>query len=134
MEQTNLAFIGGGNMTGSLIGGLINDGWPADLIHVADPLTPQLDRLQQRHEGLHITTDNHAALQQAEAVILAVKPQMLHQVATDLRDVVQTRKPLIISIAAGIRAADINRWLGGCLLYTSPSPRDGLLSRMPSSA
>jgi len=113
MQPSNLAFIGGGNMAGSLIGGLISDGWPADLIHVADPQQAQLDKLVQHHIGLNVTTDNHQAVQQAEAVILAVKPQALQAVAIDLRDSIQDKRPLIISIAAGIRQNNINNWLGG---------------------
>ena len=115
MQQNTLAFIGGGNMAGSLIGGLITDGWAAENITVADPQQTQLDVLQQRHPGLQTTTDNINALQQAEAIILAVKPQSLHEVASSLKATVQVNQPLIISIAAGIRISEIDHWLGGNL-------------------
>lgn len=115
MEQATLAFIGSGNMAGSLIGGLISDGWNPANIYVADPDPQQLNAMLKRDPGLVVTEDNHAAIKDVDAVILAVKPQMLHSVASALRDDFQTTKPLVISIAAGIREADINRWMGGQL-------------------
>ncbi|HID82204.1 MAG TPA: pyrroline-5-carboxylate reductase, partial [Thiotrichales bacterium] len=115
MQQATLAFIGGGNMAGSLIGGLISDGWNPASIHVADPDPQQLNTMLQRSPDLMVTEDNLAAIKNADAVILAVKPQILHNVSSDLRDDLQANRPLIISIAAGVREADINRWMGGQL-------------------
>lgn len=115
MQQATLAFIGSGNMAGSLIGGLISDGWNPANIRVADPDPQQLNTVQQRHPDLIVTTDNHAAIKDVDTVILAVKPQILHTVSAALRDNLQATKPLVISIAAGVREADINRWMGGQL-------------------
>lgn len=115
MQQATLAFIGSGNMAGSLIGGLLSDGWNPANIHVADPDPQQLNVVLQRSPDLMVTEDNHAAIQDVDAVILAVKPQMLHTVSSALRDDLQAIKPLVISIAAGVRENDINRWMGGQL-------------------
>ncbi|MDD3519198.1 MAG: pyrroline-5-carboxylate reductase [Chromatiales bacterium] len=111
----SIVFIGAGNMARSLIGGLIASGWSPAAIRAADPSPDQLQQLLQHCPGIHTTTDNDEAASHAEAVVLAVKPQALHEVATGIAPIVQRRQPLIVSIAAGVRAGDIERWLGGNL-------------------
>ena len=111
MNQT-IAFVGAGNMARSLIGGLIADGYPAQLIQATDPAAEQRQRLQERF-GIPVTADNRAAVAAADIVVLAVKPQVMREVATSLADVVQQRRPLVVSIAAGIREPALDRWLGG---------------------
>ncbi|MFA7387089.1 MAG: pyrroline-5-carboxylate reductase [Thiohalobacteraceae bacterium] len=112
MTTPSLCFIGGGNMARSLIGGLIADGWPADRIRVSDVDTEALARLGQRF-GVAIGTDNTEAAAAADILVLAVKPQVMHAVASDLASAGMTRGRLVISIAAGIRSSDLDRWLGG---------------------
>lgn len=112
MNQTTLSFIGAGNMSRSLINGLIADGWNPGSIRVADPNPEQLQWLQ-RFSGLQGFAENSAALSGSQVVILAVKPQVIHSVMRDIAGIIQQQQPLVISIAAGIRAADMNRWLGG---------------------
>jgi pyrroline-5-carboxylate reductase len=111
MTDSRLAFIGGGNMARSLIGGLIADGWDPGRIRVADPDPQQTDRLAQRF-SVTTTQDNHTALEQADAVVLAVKPQVIKPVVTELTAAIAAQRPLIISIAAGIRATALRGWLG----------------------
>jgi len=112
MKQTRLAFIGAGNMSRSLIGGLIADGWDPASICVADPDSDQLAAVTSRFK-VHADTDNTRAAEQSEVVVLAVKPQILRGVAQELAPTVNSRQPLTISVAAGIRSADMQRWLGG---------------------
>lgn len=107
----SLAFIGGGNMARSLIGGLIARGAKPTQMTVADPVGAALDQLTQRY-GVKVTSDNSMAVAQAQAVILAVKPQELRKVTQQLAPSLQHR-PLLISVAAGITAADIRVWSGG---------------------
>jgi pyrroline-5-carboxylate reductase len=107
----HITFIGGGNMAASLIGGLIADGCPAGHITVAEPDASKLAQLQQ-HFGVNTNIDNNTAIASAQVVILAVKPQIMQPVCHHLGNTVQQNKPLIISIAAGIRSHDIDRWLG----------------------
>lgn len=109
--QHTLAFIGGGNMARSLIGGLLARGMDRARIHVADPVAAQLDSVAQQF-GVQTTNDNLAAVRAADAVILAVKPQELHNVTSALRPALAHR-PLLLSVAAGITAADIQDWSGG---------------------
>lgn len=112
MSTSRLAFIGAGNMARSMVGGLIADGWDPASIAVADPDKEQLASLSGRFP-VRTETDNHKAAESSDVVLLAVKPQLIRQVAKELAAVVQKGRPLVISIAAGIRAADLERWLGG---------------------
>ncbi|WP_455210816.1 pyrroline-5-carboxylate reductase family protein, partial [Kaarinaea lacus] len=106
-----IAFIGGGNMAVSLIGGLIADGFDCQSIAVADIDANQRQALAKRFS---IQTYDKAteAVQSADTIVLSVKPQVLREVAQEIASVVQKQKPLVISIAAGIGTADIARWLG----------------------
>ena len=110
MKQCTLAFIGGGNMARSLIGGLITNGFAAANIHVADPSTETLQSLTSQYP-VRTFTDNLAAVADADVVILAVKPQQLQGVTRQISSSWHKNK-LLISIAAGIRLQDIARWLG----------------------
>lgn len=112
MTIPSLCFIGGGNMARSLVGGLIADGWPADRIQVTDTNPEALALLAERF-GVTTRQGNALAARDADVLVLAVKPQAMHTVAGEIAAAVQTRRPLIISIAAGIRIADLDRWLGG---------------------
>lgn len=111
MKQ-RIAFIGGGNMGRSLIGGLLARGAAPAQIVVADPHAPTLESLQAEY-GVQAAADNASAVQDADVVLLAVKPQQLRAVVSDLQEQLVRRCPLLISIAAGILAADIQRWAGG---------------------
>ncbi len=107
--MATIGFIGGGNMAISLIGGLIAAGTPASDITVAEPDKQQRHVLQQDF-NINTTTDNRATLS-CDIIVLAVKPQLLKQVCTQLH--AEQKNCLFISIAAGIRSTDIDRWLNG---------------------
>jgi pyrroline-5-carboxylate reductase len=110
MEIT-AAFIGGGNMGGALIRGLIARGLPAQKISVGEAHQPR--RIQLADElGVHVTADNREAVRGADVVVLAVKPQDMAGTVQPLSDVFAQRPPLVLSIAAGIRVADIEGWCG----------------------
>jgi len=107
------AFVGGGNMATALVGGLIAGGARADAFHVVEPLAAQRGRLAQRFAGIHVHDALGAGmLRGADIVVLAVKPQQMRVVAHALAPLVAT-VPVVLSIAAGIRTADLARWLGG---------------------
>jgi pyrroline-5-carboxylate reductase len=112
MSNNNITFIGGGNMATSLINGLIADGYDKQRITVSDPDAEKLAQLAARC-GIHTLSDNNSAVSQAEVVVLAVKPQVLKQVAQDLAETIQQIKPLVISIVAGVKEAHLRNWLGG---------------------
>jgi len=98
-------------MASSLIGGLINNDHAASKITVTDPDAKKLKQLQQQF-SINIFTDNLQAVENADVIVLAVKPQILRDVCEHIKTVCATKSPLFISIAAGIRSTDIDRWLG----------------------
>jgi pyrroline-5-carboxylate reductase len=103
-----ISFIGGGNMAGALVAGLAG----AHSIHVVDPKAEALQRLQQQY-GISSATGADAQICESDVVVLAVKPQQMRSVAEGLGALLAVRQPLVLSIAAGIRAVDLARWLGG---------------------
>ncbi|ELX12643.1 pyrroline-5-carboxylate reductase ProC [Janthinobacterium sp. HH01] len=108
-----IAFIGGGNMASALIAGLANKLTAGANIHVADPNADALARLHQQF-GVTTASGADAVVSSAEVIVLAVKPQSMREVAAQLLPLIDPAKqPLIVSIAAGIRGADLSRWLGG---------------------
>jgi pyrroline-5-carboxylate reductase len=109
--QHSIGFIGGGNMAASLIGGLLADGLPPAQIHVAEPDAARRQFLATRF-GLR-AEEGAAVIWASDILVLAVKPQVMQAAARELATAVSRRKPLVISIAAGIRTADLARWLGG---------------------
>jgi pyrroline-5-carboxylate reductase len=133
MKDVNIAFIGGGNMARSLIGGLLDDGMAADRIWVADPNAEALQSLQERF-AVHITHDNVEAANHGQVVILAIKPQMAKPVAQGLAPGIQSSRPLIISIAAGIREADLRLWLGDDTAIVRTMPNTPALVRSGATA
>jgi pyrroline-5-carboxylate reductase len=124
MNQT-LAFIGGGNMARSLIGGLRARGWRSERIIVADPLPAQLHALRAQY-GVRVTADNSTAARDADIIVLAVKPQEMQNAAHALKQAIAGRQPLLISVAAGIRACDIQRWMPGLPIVRAMPNRPAL--------
>lgn len=120
-----IAFIGGGNMARSLIGGLLARDWKAGQIVVADPLPAQLDALRTQC-GVRVTDDNAVAARGADVIVLAVKPQMMRKAAEGIRTAIGDERPLLISVAAGIRASDIQRWLPGMPIVRAMPNRPAL--------
>jgi pyrroline-5-carboxylate reductase len=112
MGPKNITFIGGGNMATSLISGLIADGIDPTTITVCDPDGEKLAALSARFT-IRTEKDNNKAVTGAQVIVFAVKPQVLQKVATEVAAVVQEEKPLVISIAAGIRETSLDGWLGG---------------------
>ena len=130
--MNTIGFIGGGNMAESLIGGLLASGHKASLIHVSEPDTNRRSRLSSKY-GVNCVQDNVELVDRADLLLFAVKPQMLHQVALPLRQSIQASQPLIISIAAGVRSADLEQWLGGGLAIVRVMPNTPALVRAGAS-
>ncbi|MBS7456076.1 pyrroline-5-carboxylate reductase [Coralloluteibacterium stylophorae] len=112
LPASRIAFIGGGNMAASLIGGLCAGSAPP-AIAVADPAEENRARLASRHPAIAAHASNLDAADGAGVWVLAVKPQVLRTVCGELTALAQERTPLVISIAAGVTASQIDRWLGG---------------------
>lgn len=106
--MTTIGFIGGGNMAASLVGGLLNSGFSASDITIAEPDEQRRQALERQFK-VNTSADNNSTLD-CEIIILAIKPQLLKSVCQQL-DTRMLNSPLFISIAAGITSTDINRWL-----------------------
>ena len=115
-----IGFIGAGNMASALVGGLLARGHQPQHLALADANTSQLAGFTEQH--IFTTTNNADIFQRADVIVLAVKPQVLCEVLKPLAAIAQTKKPLIISIAAGIPIDSIDRWLGGNMAIVRAMP------------
>ena len=106
-------FVGGGNMATALIGGLVEAGASPPRCHVIEPHAAARDRLQARWPALRLhDTVTAAAIAGSQIVVMAVKPQQMRAAAEALAPHVAP-VAVVLTIAAGIREADLARWLGG---------------------
>jgi pyrroline-5-carboxylate reductase len=127
------AFVGGGNMGGALIRGLIARGLPAQRISVGE--AHQGRRIALADElGVHVTADNREAVHDADIVVIAVKPQDMAGTVRPLAEVWRQRAPLIVSIAAGIRVADIEGWSGTGIAVVRAMPNRPALNGAGATA
>lgn len=119
-RELKIGFIGGGNMATALIGGLANKLTAAGNLHAVDPDRDARQRLEQQ---FGVTTADHigAAIAHSDVIVLAVKPQQMRTVAAQLLPHLSSQ--LVLSIAAGIRASDLSRWLNGyaAIVRTMPN-------------
>lgn len=106
----NITFIGGGNMAAALLGGLIGKGHAPGGMRVVE-IQPEARARLSAQFGVACVDSAAAAMPLGEAVVLAVKPQQMRAAAQALQP--RLGRELVISIAAGIRLADLARWLGG---------------------
>jgi pyrroline-5-carboxylate reductase len=106
----NITFIGGGNMASAMIGGLIKQGLAPAALNIIEMAAGVREQLESRFKVKTAATIDAASVR-GDCVILAVKPQQMRDVARSLAGLL--RDQLVITIAAGIRVADLSRWLGG---------------------
>ncbi len=106
-----ISFIGAGNMACALVMGLLQQGQAASSITLSGPRQSHLDDLVARW-GVQATCDNRAASAGADVVVLAVKPQMMQGVCREIAPAIRA-DALVISVAAGIRTANLHAWLDG---------------------
>jgi len=115
----NITFIGGGNMASALIGGLLQKGFSAKTISVVEITAESRGRLEREY-GVNTFAEASPAALACDVLVLAVKPQQLRELAAQLQPLL--KQQLMISIAAGIRSADLSRWLGGYDLLVRAMP------------
>ncbi|WP_193163857.1 pyrroline-5-carboxylate reductase [Microbulbifer hainanensis] len=114
MSAAKMVFIGGaGNMAGAVIGGLVSSGYPADKIVATGRNEQKLAEFADR-TGVQVSTDNAAAVAEADVLVLSVKPQMMKELCESIAPVIKVsdHKLLVITLAAGIPLAAYQRWLG----------------------
>jgi len=110
MKTTKIGFIGGGNMATSLLKGLVASGHDPSRLWVSDVNPDTLAGLSSNLK-VNATSDNREVVTSADVVVLAVKPQILQQVAKEIAVDINS-KQLVVSIAAGISQASLSHWLG----------------------
>lgn len=130
MDYGKVAFVGGGNMARALAGGMLAAGYEARHILISEPLAAHRESLAAELPGTIIEAENETVVRNAECVVLAVKPQILCDVCKPLAATVQKTRPLVISIAAGVRSGDIDTWLGGDLAVVRAMPNQPALLRL----
>jgi pyrroline-5-carboxylate reductase len=108
IASLHIAFIGGGNMASAILGGLIQQGMPADQIQVVEPLADAAQKLRDQW-GVTVWTEPQPALRSAQLVVWAVKPQVFKEAAVPVQTF--TTDALHLSVAAGIRTDSIAAWL-----------------------
>jgi pyrroline-5-carboxylate reductase len=111
MQLSKVAFIGGGNMGRALVAALLRAGMPATGISIGEPDSQQRQALQ-RVFGVRVSADNAEAAAEAEVVVLAVKPQEMSAVVRPLRAALLAHAPVVLSVAAGLRVADLEAFCG----------------------
>ena len=122
MTTTTIGFIGGGNMASSLIGGLITQGQvQAKHIFLFEPNADKAQALAKQHH-LNLAATNDELVNQADIVVIAVKPQVLQSVLEPVAASFRQKQPLIVSVVAGIRAESIEGWLGGAFSVVRVMP------------
>ncbi len=111
LSSLRLASIGGGHMARGVIGGMLGKDATPSLITVTAPSAATREAWQ-RDFGVTVTADNASAIAGARVVLLAVKPQIMAPVVRALAPALQAARPVVISLAAGIRTAPLRAWIG----------------------
>ena len=120
-EAAAIAFIGGGNMARSLIGGLLASGTDPGSIRVAAP-SESTRRGLEADFGVRTFQTAAEAVQGAGVWMFAVKPQVMPGVCGELAEAARAARPLAVSVAAGITSAQMERWLGGGVAVVRAMP------------
>lgn len=111
-ENLTIGLIGAGNMARALVRGLLQAGHPAGRLQVADPDPAQLEQVVALHAGVGIHDDNEDVAGVADVLVLAVKPQLMAEVARQIAAGPRRAGQLILSVAAGITLGSLRDWFG----------------------
>lgn len=110
--QPQITFLGGGNMASAITAGLIADGHSPQHIHIVRRDPEKREALKQQY-GVNTSDDYAAAIQQADVVIFAVKPQSYPELLQQVAPLLHARKPLVVSIMSGLRLEKLEKDLPG---------------------
>ena len=111
MKTNTIGFIGGGNMASSLLSGLIASGHSPRQLWVSDINQEALQSLSANLD-VNVSTSNDDVINNSDVVVLAVKPQVLEDVAKAAAASIQRKQSLVVSIAAGVSQKSLSQWLG----------------------
>ena len=110
-DDLKISFLGGGNMASALVGGLIQRGFNAKAIQAVEPAELARKRLGEAF-GIHAAAQPDVSSLSCDVLVLAVKPQQMKAALAPISGKLG-RDTVVISVAAGLRLADLSRWLGG---------------------
>ncbi len=133
MKNSSVTFIGCGNMGRSLIGGLIANGLPVNSITGTDLNAEQRQATASQY-NIEVLEDNQQAIKDADVVVLAVKPQSMQDALESIKAPLSLEKPLLISIAAGIKLSDLGKWAGKDLAIVRAMPNTPALIQAGATA
>ena len=119
MDKINIGFIGAGNMATALIGGLCKSGFPNNQLYVSDPDENKLNTLTTTFR-VNTCLSNQVLVDQCQVIVLAVKPQVMPNVVSELQ--INASDRLFLSIAAGIRTDHLINWFGQDLALVRAMP------------
>lgn len=111
-NQIRIGFIGGGNMAQAIIRGLLDSGHEPHRLMVSDPSVQQREQLRLISGDISVVNDNAELAVMCDILVLAVKPQVMAEVAGLLPEDDRPHKQLILSVAAGITLTSLRNWLG----------------------
>ena len=126
MSDTQITFIGAGNMAASLIGGLRAQGVDASAIRASDRGAEQRSKISAEY-GIETFASNAEAIADADVIVLSVKPQVMKEVCLDLAHHIGEQQ-LLVSIAAGISCASLQNWLS-----QTPDAAPAIVRCMPNT-
>lgn len=108
MHDMKIAFIGTGNMGSAIVKGLVKSGTcnPEDIICTAKT-EATLEKLRQYNGKLCVSNDNKEAASKSDIIVLAVKPWLISAVIEEIRPVVDLKRQIIVSVAAGISLKEL---------------------------
>lgn len=128
MNDNTVAFIGAGNMARCVIAAMVNNGYPSENIIAANRSQPKLTALATDY-AIQTTLDNIHAVQQADVIVLAVKPQMMQQLCeTLIAAAPEIADKLFVTLAAGIPVSRYKDWLGNIRIIRSMPNTPSLVS------
>lgn len=119
--KNTITFIGGGNMTYAILEGLVADGYPRDKLYVTNRSSEKLIYYRDQLK-INTTQDNREGAKFGNIIVLSVKPLQLQEVCNEIKDIVNEKKPLVISVAAGAPIALIQKWFGSPITIIRAMP------------
>lgn len=133
MKNSRITFIGCGNMGRSLIGGLIANGLSVNSITGTDVNAEQRQTTASQF-NIEVLENNQQAIKDADVVVLAVKPQSMQETLQAIKADLVLEKPLLISIAAGIKLSNLGKWAGEELAIVRAMPNTPALIQSGATA
>ncbi len=133
MRKAKIGFLGGGNIARSLMAGLIQDGIDPSTLLVADRHPEKLAQLSAKFQ-VSIFPDVKEVAERADLLILAIKPINIESLCREIRPLLTNRRPIIISLATGIRIHDLTVWLGQSLPIVRAMPNTPAMFQAAATA